>query len=113
MLQAGFRRGLLDDRDLTVHSPTGSSSIKLAVIEGTYPDWQNLIKDQKQTEPFEVALNPKLVESIGKAAHIFRGKTDVPLRFIPGQSAMKPVYFEMDVIDQGNFFALLMPVRIP
>jgi DNA polymerase III sliding clamp (beta) subunit (PCNA family) len=102
----------LDANRLSVIDHGPGTETMLPLEPGTYPDWQSLIREDKPTLPLTVGMNPKFLADIGKAADIFRGKTDAPIRFRTGQTEMKPMFFDMTVIDQGTFFALLMPVRL-
>lgn len=104
----------LNDESLTVANAATGAFGTVPNHPGTYPEWQNLITDAKADTPFTVGFNPKLLGDICKAASLFRGSDDrVPMRLTLGGSELKPQHFNIDIVDRGSFYALLMPVRIP
>jgi len=82
--------------------------------EGTFPAWENLTTDRetRATEPVTIGLNPALVANLMKQAHVFRGKTDVPVVIQAPLTEMKPVHMHCNVVDRGEWYGLLMPVRL-
>jgi DNA polymerase III sliding clamp (beta) subunit (PCNA family) len=101
-----------DAHRLTITEVGSDIGTVLPLEPGTFPDWQSLIKDETATLPLTVGINPKWMVDIGKAADIFRGKKDIPIRFRTGPTELKPMFFDMTCVDRGTFFALLMPVRL-
>lgn len=93
----------------------GNPTFTLPHIQGAYPEWRNLTKekDERRVQPVEIAFNPKLLASIMKSADAFRGKLECPVRVLPALTEMKPIHMEMNVVDAGHWYSLLMPVRIP
>jgi hypothetical protein len=103
-----------DEREVTVLNHSTRSSTVLPLIEGSFPNWQNLITTTTTPTTEPVGYSPKYLGVVCKAGEIFRTKLadGAPLCLRQGETELKPSHFEMNVVDRGTFFALLMPVRI-
>jgi hypothetical protein len=101
------------ERDVTVLNHSAGTSTLLPLIEGTFPNWENLITETKTPTTEPVGYSPKHLGTVCKAGELFRAKVaeGAPLRLVQGETELKPSHLEMTIVDRGTFFALIMPVR--
>jgi len=61
----------------------------------------------------DFGINPKLMSVLIKQADVFRGKANegVPVRIKAAETDMKPIHMKCTVIDRGEWYGLIMPVR--
>tara|TARA_R110000868_G_scaffold172746_3_gene408723 strand:- start:6332 stop:6961 length:630 start_codon:yes stop_codon:yes gene_type:complete len=88
----------------------------LSMQAGEFPNIKGLTSGyEKVTDKLGVdfALNPKFASTLLKQAEVFRGKnSEAPVVIKAAETHMKPIHMKCNVIDRGEWYALIMPVRL-
>ena len=99
-----------NEKDDYIFTANGAS-ITMTTIQGTYPDYRQLIPAEFSNEG--VSYNPKYLSDIGKAAMLFTGETakncTTPVKL--QTDSQKPGLFRTVSHENGELQQLLMPVR--
>lgn len=83
-----------------------------AVIEGKYPAWKQLIPSVDTDKPFPAFdLNPAYLASVGDVVVKGFGKGKAESVMLWCEGALKPMYFEATVKNDGKCYGVVMPVR--
>jgi hypothetical protein len=102
-----------DDMSVTFTNGLGMSS-KMLKEQGTFPNVGSLTvdRDKEIDTPVEFGVNPKYMAVLAKQADVFRGKhEESKMNFKPAETSMKPIHMWTTVVDRGEWYGLLMPMR--
>tara|TARA_R110000765_G_scaffold165609_2_gene270541 strand:+ start:1186 stop:1794 length:609 start_codon:yes stop_codon:yes gene_type:complete len=81
---------------------------------GNFPNVNSLTvgRDVPVSDAVNFAVNPKLMSVLAKQADVFRGKRDESkMNFKPAETTFKPIHMWTTVVDRGEWYGLLMPMR--
>jgi len=102
-----------NDLSVTFENDLGLTST-LRKEAGNFPDVSGITvgRDVPVSDAVYFAVNPKLMSVLAKQADVFRGKADESkMNFKPAETTFKPIHMWTTVVDRGEWYGLLMPMR--
>jgi hypothetical protein len=102
-----------DDLSVTFENDLGFTST-LRKEAGNFPNINDLTnkRDVEVSGAVYFAVNPKLMSVLAKQADVFRGKrNESKMNFKPAQCESNPIHMWTTVVDRGEWYGLLMPMR--
>ena len=102
-----------NDLSVTFENDLGLTST-LRKEAGNFPNVNSLTggRDVPVSDAVNFAVNPKLMSVLAKQADVFRGKRDESkMNFKPAETTFKPIHMWTTVVDRGEWYGLLMPMR--